>query len=257
MKTIAKEILEKIKSKKHVVFYTGAGVSTASGIPDYRSRDGFYNTTEEDVPENLLSLNCLYETPDKFHKFNKQIFDYCKNASPNIIHICMAKMVEDGLVDAIITQNIDNLHGRAFVDENKRKEKLIEFHGNEFIWKCNYCFHKINVTDYPNTICPECNTENGLAPTIVLYGQQIDPTVQLTTSMYSSQADLKIVVGSSLTVYPFADYATGFLDQEMIIINLSETNQDSHANHIYNVNATDLFLEIYNLLLEESSDNNE
>lgn len=256
----ANEIFEQIKEAKHVIFLTGAGVSTASGIPDYRSRNGLYNTQEGNKkPETLLSSAYLYNHPKEFHEFNKKIFDFCKVAKPNAIHRVMAKLIESNQADIIITQNIDNLHYRAFSENWKTQNEdrinyVIEYHGNDFIWHCDHCYESYNVTkDYPITnICPNCKRPY-LRPSVVLYDEMIDGYKNFNAIMHQGIADLIIVVGTSLAVYPFANLAVPLKDQKLIIINQTETSMDEKADKVYHEDATKIF-ESIELLLEEKNE---
>lgn len=179
-----------------MVFLTGAGVSTASGIPDYRSKGGLYSGKER--PEYLLSRTCLAKEPQKFYAFVKKM--YYPKAQPNVIHQKMAQLAQKGRAK-IITQNIDDLHRQAGTPE----DCLVEFHGNLYEIFCQKCGQRhLSYQDYlASPIHIGCG--GVLRPDIILYEEGI-PTSRLQRAIVAIQrADLLVVCGTSLVVYPFAD----------------------------------------------------
>ncbi|MCF1585550.1 NAD-dependent protein deacylase [Tetragenococcus koreensis] len=189
------ELNELLHSAKKVVFLTGAGVSTASGIPDYRSKNGLYSTGGS--PEYLLSHPCLINEPEKHYEFVKQYMIH-PEAKPNVIHQKMAEFTQKGKAD-IITQNVDGLHLSAGADP----QHLIEFHGDIYHIYCQKCGRTVALEDYLSSMYHE-NCGGILRTDIVLYEEAID-TGKIEKSVGAiSQADLIVVVGTSFVVYPFA-----------------------------------------------------
>lgn len=187
------ELQKMIESARNIVFLTGAGVSTPSGIPDYRSKSGLY--TQKANPEYLLSRTCLEQEPKKFYHFVSEHM-YYPSAEPNVIHkkiaaashICQAK---------VITQNVDGLHLSAGT------ENLVEFHGNLYQVYCQKCGKQVDYREYlKNMIHYGCG--GILRPNIVLYEETIAQAVLHAAITMVRQADLLIICGTSLRVYPFA-----------------------------------------------------
>ncbi|MGX5376688.1 NAD-dependent protein deacylase [Ligilactobacillus sp. LYQ135] len=184
-----------IQNANKVVFLTGAGVSTASGIPDYRSKHGIYANGKS--PEYLLSHDCLVNEPKVFHDFVVKNL-YFPNAKPNIIHQKMAALANQQGAQ-IITQNVDGLYRKAGIDPHR----LIEFHGNIYDVYCQKCGQKVDWHEFINDIYHQ-NCDGILRSRVVLYGEQIDPQ-NLEHSIEAIQnADLIVIVGTSFIVYPFA-----------------------------------------------------
>ena len=213
------ETLQKyLTESKHIVFFGGAGVSTESGIPDFRSKDGLYN--QKDVqfdkysPEYLLSRDCLYHNPKVFYEFYKQKLD-TRGVEPNITHYVLAKMEEMGKLDAIVTQNIDGLHQKA------GSKNVFEIHGTTERNYCNKC-NKEYPSDYLfNTTekIPKCSCGGQIRPDVTLYGEQLPNDAVKSAINAITNADCLIIGGTSLTVYPAADYARMFTGKHLIVIN--------------------------------------
>lgn len=184
-----------IQNANKVVFLTGAGVSTASGIPDYRSKHGIYSNGKS--PEYLLSHDCLVNEPEVFHDFVVKNL-YFPNAKPNIIHQKMAALANQQGAQ-VITQNVDGLYRKAGIDPHR----LVEFHGNIYDVYCQKCGQKVDWHEFINDIHHQ-NCGGILRSQVVLYGEQIDPQ-NLEHSIEAIQnADLIVIVGTSFIVYPFA-----------------------------------------------------
>ncbi|MCD2255994.1 NAD-dependent protein deacylase [Agrilactobacillus fermenti] len=181
-----------INSAKHVTFLTGAGVSTPSGIPDYRSKNGLYAGHQN--PEYLLSHENLQQHPDSFYQFVKENM-YFPKAKPNIIHEKMAEIANRK--GDIVTQNVDGLHTKAGA------ENVIEFHGNLYDIYCQTCRQKF---DYQTYLKDYHHAADGgiLRPNIVLYGEPINTDTIEAAVAAIARADLIVVVGTSFRVYPFA-----------------------------------------------------
>lgn len=200
MKVTAKEMAALIEEGENIVFMTGAGLSTPSGIPDYRGMEGIYSKSGLKSPEYLLSRRAMLNDTDDYYAFVKQI--YHPDALPNIIHQKMAALEETKNV-TIITQNIDDLHRKA------GSSKVIEFHGNIYHCHCERCKEPVSyqdfLTDYTHQLC------GGLIrPNAVLYDEQIDQGNILESVAALGRADTIVIVGTTFRVYPFAgliDYA--------------------------------------------------
>ncbi|MFD1430025.1 NAD-dependent protein deacylase [Lacticaseibacillus mingshuiensis] len=186
-----------IDQAQFVTFLTGAGVSTASGIPDYRSKGGLYSDMVS--PEYALSADNLRDHPDDFYQWVKAHM-YYPEARPNIIHEKMAAITN--AKGAIVTQNVDGLHTQAGA------KNVVEFHGNLYRLHCQTCGQAI---DYQTYLASEFHTADGgvIRPDIVLYGEQIAPRVIDAALEAVNAADLIVVVGTSFQVYPFAGLIQG------------------------------------------------
>lgn len=204
-----------------IVFLGGAGVSTESGIPDFRSKDGLYSQKYKYSPEYMLSHDCFISHPKDFYAFYKEKMD-CRNYEPNITHRKLAELEEKGRVIGIITQNIDGLHQKA------GSKNVIEIHGTTKRNYCNICgkeFDENYVFDYDGPI-PRCDCRKNVAsrgfvkPDVVLYGENIkryNDSVELI-----HRANVLIVGGTSLNVYPAAGLLSEFTGEHIIIINYGD-----------------------------------
>jgi len=194
MKVTAQEMANLIKEGQNIVFLTGAGVSTPSGIPDYRSVSGLYTKSGLKEPEYLLSRKALLNDTEDFHRFIKQL--YQKEAKPNVIHEKMAKLERLKNV-TVITQNIDGLHTKA------GSKKVIEFHGTLATCYCEKCQQSISVEEFLHHFEHEhCN--GIIRPNVVLYDEQIDQDNISRSLRALAIADTAVIVGTSFRVYPFA-----------------------------------------------------
>ena len=220
------EIIEK---SKHIAFFGGAGVSTESGIPDFRSKDGLYN--QHDVrfdryqPEYLLSSSCLYHEPKVFFEFYRQKMD-ARHCLPNRAHIKLAQMEEKGKLDGVITQNIDGLHQKA------GNRKVFELHGSvhrNYCEKCGKFYTPEFIRDYPGPV-PKCECGGRIKPDVVLYEEGLDNDVVSGAVHAISKADLMIVAGTSLTVYPAAGLVRYFRGKHLVLINRDATPMDSECD---------------------------
>lgn len=213
-----------LKKADRIVFLTGAGVSTASGIPDYRSKNGLYSNGA--APEYLLSQSCLYKEPEKQYDFIVNNMIYPK-AKPNVIHEKMAAFTQAGKAD-IITQNVDGLHEKAGSDP----QRLVEFHGNIYHIYCTKCGKDATLADYQHSLYhSDCG--GVLRTDIVLYGETIDADKIERSIAAISQAELIVVVGTSFVVYPFAgliQYAAP--NAKMLAVNREPITLPQHGEMI-------------------------
>ena len=237
---IIKQFADMIKESDNIVFFGGAGVSTESGVKDYRSKDGLYNTVQEYgvSPETILSHTFFFDKTDIFYDFYKKYFII--NAEPNNAHKALAKLEEIGKLKAVITQNIDGLHQRA------GSKNVIELHGTANEFYCSKCLKSGNAADIldkiKNSKIPKCSYCGGtMKPKVVLYEEQLYDGVAEAAVKYISDADMLIVGGTSLAVYPAASFVRYFNGKYIVIINKSETGYDNNADLVIRENIGEVF----------------
>ncbi len=232
-----------IKESKHIVFFGGAGVSTESGIPDFRSKDGLYN--QHDVrfdnyePEYLLSSSCLYHESKVFFEFYRQKMD-ARGIKPNRAHYKLAEMEAAGKLDGIITQNIDGLHQAA------GSKNVFEIHGSTLRNYCDRCGKK-----YPadaiytsEEAVPHCTCGGMIRPDVTLYGESLPDQAWIGAERLIRNADCLIVGGTSLTVYPAASLVRYYTGRNLIIVNKSATGQEEYAELIFSDSIGEVFSHI-------------
>lgn len=222
------ELQDIISSSKNIVFFGGAGVSTESGIPDFRSVDGLYNKKYKYPPETIISNNFFMGHPEEFYDFyiNKMIF---LDAKPNMAHIKLTELESLGKLKAIITQNIDGMHQAA------GSKSVLELHGSihrNYCMKCNK-FYNVNYIVESNGI-PECACGGIIKPDVVLYGEGLDEEILEKSIDYIRNAEVLIIGGTSLVVYPAAGLINYFNGDKLILINKSSTSMDSKADLVIN-----------------------
>lgn len=244
MKDIEK--LQKIiDGSKSIVFFGGAGVSTESGIPDFRSKNGLYNT--EDVqfdgysPEYLLSNLCLYNHPKVFYSFCRQKLDV-RGIEPNPAHYKLAELEEAGKLKAVITQNIDGLHQKA------GNKVVYELHGNIARNYCSYCGEPVEdwyIFDNsdPIPMCKECS-KGMIRPDVVLYGEMLPRDAYNNALDVLQNSDCLIVGGTSLVVSPAKDMVKRFRGEYLVVINNQQTYIDNSAVLVMRENIGDVLKEI-------------
>ena len=223
-----KQFAEMIRECDNIVFFGGAGVSTESGVKDYRSKDGLYNTVKEYgvSPEEILSHTFFFQNPKVFYDFYRKYF--ISDAKPNKAHIALARLEEMGKLKAVITQNIDGLHQAA------GSRNVIELHGTAKEFRCSMCGKSADndevITDIKNGKIPRCKCGGIMKPRVVLYEEQLYDGVAEKAVEYISNADMLIVGGTSLAVYPAASFVRYFNGRYVAVINKSETGYDSKAD---------------------------
>lgn len=231
------ELKKIINESNRIVVLTGAGVSTDSGIKDFRGKNGL--SKEFDIPmEILLSSNYFYSHTEEFYKFYKEYFD-ASNIEPNITHKYLKKLEDDNKLSAIITQNIDGLHSKA------GNKKVYELHGTTFKNHCIKC-NKEYSSEYvfKSEGVPKCSCGGLIKPNVVLYGEML-PQDALEKSIDAvSHADLLLVLGSSLVVYPAAGLIDYFSGKNLVIINKDKTPYDRYANLVINADLSKVFKEL-------------
>ena len=220
------EILKQwIQESSHIVFFGGAGVSTESGIPDFRSQDGLYNQEYAYPPETIISHSFFMRNPEEFYRFykNKMIF---RNAKPNAAHLALAKLEQEGKLKAVITQNIDGLHQKA------GSKKVLELHGSVLRNYCETCgkFFDAEYMLHADGI-PKCDACGGrVKPDVVLYEEGLNQNTLQEAVHYIKEADVLIVGGTSLVVYPAAGLIDYYQGNKLILINKTATARDGIAD---------------------------
>src|SRR5574344_2281530 len=216
-----------ISGSGRIVFFGGAGVSTESGIPDFRSVDGLYNQKYDYPPETILSGSFLRDKPEEFYRFYRDKL-IIHDVAPNRAHIRLAELEAQGKLSAVITQNIDGLHQAA------GSKNVYELHGSTLRNFCTEC-HKFFDVDYvashadKNGI-PRCDKCNGLIkPDVVLYGESLNQNTIEGAVTALKEADMLIIGGTSLTVYPAAGLIDYFRGAKLVLINRDETPSDGIA----------------------------
>lgn len=213
-----------LSESENIVFFGGAGVSTESKIPDFRSTDGLYNQQYAYPPETILSHTFYMRRPEEFYRFyrNKMLFP---DAEPNRAHKALAKLEQEGRLRAVITQNIDGLHQKA------GSREVLELHGSVLRNYCTKCgkFYGLEAVLESEGV-PRCTCGGVIKPDVVLYEEGLDQHTLQKAVYYISNADVLIIGGTSLTVYP----ATGLIDyyggKKLVLINKSVTPMDSRAD---------------------------
>lgn len=232
------KLLQFIDESQNIVFFGGAGVSTESGIPDFRSKNGLYNQHdvqfEKYSPEYLLSRSCLYNNPKVFYEFYRQKLD-TRDIEPNIAHTSLMKMEEMGKLKAVITQNIDGLHQMA------GSKKVYEIHGTTQVNYCTKCGKR-----YPADYIFECGEDiprcdckwhGMIRPDVILYEESLPDFAVDKAFEALSEADMLIVAGTSLTVYPAANFIKYFYGKHIVVMNLEK------PDNIYLDKEDDLFIQ--------------
>jgi len=221
-----------ISSNDNIVFFGGAGVSTESGIPDFRSVDGLYNEKYKYPPETIISHSFFMRQTEEFYDFylNKMIF---LNAKPNMAHIKLAQMESAGKLKAVITQNIDGLHQAA------GSKNVLELHGSvhrNYCMKCGKFYNVDYIINYieNNGGIPECTCSGIIKPDAVLYEEGLDGEIIEKAISYIRNADVLIIGGTSLVVYPAAGLINYFNGNKLVLINKSFTSMDSRADLVIN-----------------------
>jgi NAD-dependent deacetylase len=233
-----------IQKSSNIVFLGGAGVSTASGIPDFRSAAGFYNQKNKFPypPEYLLSHDFFATHPDEFSDYIREnlIFD---DAQPNNAHYALAKLERQGKLKAVITQNIDRLHQKA------GSVNVLEIHGNLTDYYCVGCREKYTLANFQSVKkgalrCSKCSQV--VRPDVVLYGEGLDMTVFNRAIRAIEQADVFIIGGTSLIVHPAAGLLDFYCGRKLILINMDSTPADARADYILRGDVSQILYDLVN-----------
>lgn len=217
-----------ILSSNNIVFFGGAGVSTASGIPDFRSTTGLYNKKNDTgySPEYMLSHNFLISSPEEFSKYYKENLIY-ENVRPNIIHKVLTKLEEIEKLKAIVTQNIDSLHQMA------GSKNVLEIHGNLRNYYCMECKKEYKAEDIISTKGENyCDCGGYIRPDVTLYGEGLDQEIVNKAITYIARADVLIIGGTSLVVYPAASFINFYRGNKCILINKEQSRNDEIADFL-------------------------
>lgn len=213
-----------IEGSDNIVFFGGAGVSTESGIPDFRSVDGLYNQKYDVPPETIVSHSYLERYPEKFYAFYKEKMLY-PQARPNDCHIALAKLEKDGKLRAVVTQNVDGLHQEA------GSREVYELHGSVHRNYCTSCGKKYGLEHILKSEgVPRCSCGGFVRPDVVLYEEGLDQQVIEKAISAIRHADVLIVGGTSLRVYPAAGLINYYRGNKLVLINKSATSYDRYAN---------------------------
>ncbi len=235
------ELANIIKNAERIVFFGGAGVSTESGIPDFRGQSGIYTTAKEDEtsPEEMLSRRYLISHPEEFLSYYRKNMIY-PDAEPNAAHKFLARLEREGKLSAVITQNIDGLHQKA------GSHNVIELHGTtlrNYCMRCGRIYGADKVLECDTV--PLCDSCKGMVrPDVVLYGEPLDGESWARAEQEIENADVLIVAGSSLTVQPAASLVLGYKGEHLIIINMSRTPYDALSEMLIREPVGEVFAEI-------------
>ncbi len=227
-----------VEESNNIVFFGGAGVSTESGIPDFRSKDGLYNQKYKYPPEIILSHSFFLNNTKVFYDFYREKMNSLKY-EPNITHRKLAELEEKGKLKAVITQNIDGLHQKA------GSKKVLELHGSvlrNYCMKCNNFYDADYV--FKGTGIPKCNCGGIIKPDVVLYQEPLDYDVFEEAVAKISNADLLIVAGTSLTVNPACSLIQYFNGKNLVLINRDATPYDNRADLLIRENLGKVFSNI-------------
>ena len=224
MDEAVKELKEIIDGSNNIVFFGGAGVSTESGVPDFRSEDGLYHQQYKYPPEQILSHTFYMRMPEEFFRFYKDKL-LITGVKPNKAHLKLAELEKQGKLRAVITQNIDGLHQAA------GSKEVLELHGSVHRNYCEEC-GKFYDFDYMANAegVPVCSCGGRIKPDVVLYEEGLDMGIMQKAVEYISNADVLIIGGTSLAVYPAAGLIDYYRGNKLILINKSATPRDRQAD---------------------------
>lgn len=233
------QFLTWVEESDNIVFFGGAGVSTESGIPDFRSVDGLYNQEYDYPPETILSHSFYRSKPEEFYRFyrNKMLF---LDAEPNITHIKLAELEKAGKCKGVITQNIDGLHQKA------GSKNVMELHGSVLRNYCERCHEFMSAENILSSEgvpkCPACG--GPVKPDVVLYEEGLNQKTLQDAVYYISHADVLIIGGTSLAVYPAAGLIDYYNGNKLVLINKSATPRDKQADLLIQAGLGEVFSRI-------------
>lgn len=238
MENKIEQLQKMIDESNNIVFFGGAGVSTESGIPDFRSVDGLYNQKYDYPPETILSHTFYMRRPEEFFRFyrDKMLFT---GAKPNTAHKALAKLEEIGKLKAVVTQNIDGLHQAA------GSKRVLELHGSVLRNYCEKCkhFYDINAIIDSEGV-PTCECGGRIKPDVVLYEEGLNQQILSDSVKAISEADMLIIGGTSLAVYPAAGLIDYYNGNKLVLINKSATSRDSMADLVISESIGEVFSKI-------------
>ncbi len=233
------KLKEMIEKSSNIVFFGGAGVSTESGIPDFRSVDGLYHQQWDYPPETILSHSFFMQKPEEFYRFYRAKM-LCSTAKPNMAHKKLAQLEQEGKLKAVITQNIDNLHQMA------GSKRVLELHGSVYRNHCMKCgaFYGFDTVKKSEGI-PRCEKCGGMIkPDVVLYEEALDSRVLSEAVSAIEKAQTLIIGGTSLSVYPAASLLDYFRGEHLVVINRDKTSRDRIADLVINEAIGEVFSKI-------------
>lgn len=231
----SEQLKEWIAGSNNIVFFGGAGVSTESGIPDFRSVDGLYNQEYDYPPETIISHSFYRRNPEEFYRFykNRMLFP---DARPNAAHRALARWEEQGKLRVVITQNIDGLHQAA------GSREVMELHGSVHRNYCTRCGQPYTLEDIMQMEgVPRCSCGGIIKPDVVLYEEGLDQGILQKSVAYIRNADVLIIGGTSLTVYPAAGLIDYYQGNKLVLINKSVTPLDSRADLVISGKIGEIF----------------
>lgn len=232
------QLKEWIAGSDNIVFFGGAGVSTESGIPDFRSVDGLYNQQYDYPPETIISHSFYRRNPEEFYRFykNRMLFP---GAKPNAAHLALARLEEQGKLQAVITQNIDGLHQAA------GSREVMELHGSVHRNYCTRCGQFYSLEDIMQMDgVPHCSCGGIIKPDVVLYEEGLDQGILQKSVAYIRHADVLVIGGTSLTVYPAAGLIDYYQGDKLVLINKSVTPMDSRADLVISGKIGEIFAQV-------------
>ena len=205
-----------VSESERIVFFGGAGVSTESGIPDFRSTDGLYHQQYDYPPETILSHSFYMRNPKEFYRFYRAKM-LCPDAMPNAAHLKLAEWEQQGKLSAVITQNIDGLHQKA------GSQRVLELHGSVLRNYCSRCgkFYGVETIENSHDV-PKCDCGGTIKPDVVLYEEGLDEDTLMQSVSAIRKADMLIIGGTSLTVYPAAGLVQYYRGNRLVVINKTE-----------------------------------
>lgn len=224
-----------VAESNRIVFFGGAGVSTESGIPDFRSVDGLYSQHFDYPPETIISHTFYQQRPEYFFRFYREKM-LPLGFEPNITHRVLARWEEEGKLSAVVTQNIDGLHQKA------GSKKVYELHGSvlrNYCVRCRRFYPAEYIRDAQGV--PKCSCGGTVKPDVVLYEESLDQDTIEKSVMAIRGADLLIVAGTSLTVYPAAGLINYYRGNRLVLINRDETPYDSQADLVFHESLGEIF----------------
>ncbi len=233
------QLQEIIDTSKHIVFFTGAGVSTDSGIPDFRSQDGLYHQKYALPPEEIISHHYFEENPEEFFRFYKDKMLYL-DAKPNTVHKFIAECEKKGKSLGVVTQNIDGLHQAA------GSKRVYEIHGSvlrNYCEKCNH-YYPVEYVQKSDGV-PRCACGGIIKPDVVLYEEGLSESVLSGAIAAMQSADTLIVLGTSLVVYPAAGLLRYFYGKNLVLINRDQTPYDNSADLVIHDEFKNIFSKLH------------
>ena len=234
-----KDLQKLIDNANYIVFFGGAGVSTASGIKDFRSKDGLYNMKYDYPPETILSHTFFLDKTEEFYKFYKDKLN-CLDAKPNYCHKYLTELENQGKLKAIVTQNIDGLHEKA------NSKNIYNLHGTiyrNYCMDCNKFYDAKYVFDSDGIpLCEDCG--GIVKPDVVLYEEGLDNDTISGAIEHISKADLLIIAGTSLTVYPASGLINYYNGKDLVLINRDNTLYDNRATLLIQDDLNEVFKQL-------------